>query len=1569
MKKMILSLLCLLMFTGVQAQNKYSSQIEEVKKSYNQEKLTEFYVQFTERNKLRKEEVKRYALLNNIPIRYEDDFGVLKEIQFISEEGIPIYFTTFNVDAAISTRANYLNSGGGLSLDLNGDDLISHVWDAGLARTTHQEYDGAGGANRFSIGDGTTALHFHAAHVIGTIMASGVQATAKGMAWQSNVVGYDWNNDTSEATTAAANGMLVSNHSYGYGASSIPDDWFGQYWTDARDWDQIMYNAPYFLMMVAAGNDGNDNASNGSHLDGNSSYDKLSGHATAKNNMVVANGQDANINGDGSLNSVSINTSSSEGPTDDYRIKPDITGNGTGLYSTYESSNTAYNTITGTSMASPNVTGTLLLLQEHYNDLNGGFMRAATLKGLALHTADDAGPVGPDAVYGWGLLNAKKAAETLTTAAANSGSAIVDEITLNQGQTYQITVQSNGTDPLMASISWTDPAGALNGGTNSSTPALVNDLDIRLSNGSTFTPWRLTSITTNGTGDNVVDPYERIDVNGASGTYTLTVTHKGTLSSGSQNYSLIVTGVVVASTPVISFASTSGNTNENTDCNFTDIDVTLNIGQAPSGDALVTFSVNGASTATSLLDFDILTPTVTFLDGLTTAQTMTIRVYHDGFVEVDETAIIDFIVTGGDATAGTNADTFTLTINDDDLAPVSSFTVDLVNEDFELVPTGWLNADRDGDTFAWLIGTVGAAHLSTNQLFSRSWDSTNGVLTPDNYIITSQITIPASLTSLNLSYQVSPSTLTGSWYEEYYTVYWTTDISTYAAIDGSAQVKPGAIITQAVVNENIDMSAYIGQTGYLVFRHHNCTDEEYIAIDNLLLQGISEVNVQTAVNTGVTNDTQSLASAGTIYTSDSATGNVMLDITNNQADDYGCVDISVSRAGTGAQSYMGSVAPNLAMDKTFEISSTLTSAGTGSTTMLFYFTEAEIAGWEAVTGEVRANLIVGREVGGVLTEVSNVSIGAFGVNVTLAGNFSDVNGTYYFGAAGVLSLPDCTGVTTTWSGASWSDGVPDNTKAVIINGAWATGIQGNLDVCTLQVSSLGLLLIDAGDYVKVEGNITVDSGGTLNIQHEGSLVQVDDNATVIKNGNIVVLKTTPVATGNSFSILGSPMSATTRNGAYVDNNVVMNHDTSLFNLDATVTAVNLGADHFADAQGDNWLFMTGAAAINPSEGYLVGPTTASVGSGSYDLTYNEGTLNNGVYQVLPIWNGSRDESPNILSNPYASAIDAVAFLNDNFILASNVYFWEHLTAPEASYPGYRFENWDMGDISIMNVTGIGTAAPNDVTMTPPSQYIPSGQGFAVKIKVDPAGVPFQFQNSQRVTGPNTGYRTQDSSLEKLYIYLKNETYNLRSSMAVAFTNQATNSYDAGYETKRLATPISIYSVIDEHEIVIQARNVFNTDQVIPLGFRTMVEEVQTYTISLGSIEGDNLSNATVYLEDVLLGTVTNLSEGSYTFTSNESNQKDRFVIVFTEEQLGNNDSSLEAISLYPNPTQNILNIVSPLSTITNVEVYDVQGRVIASKTIANKSNYQLDMTTYSTAMYFVNVTTNDGSITKRVVRK
>lgn len=476
----------------------------------------------------------------------------LAVLQGLTEDGKPLYYRTFNVDAARSTRTNHLHQGGGLGLDLDGSDMIAYVWDGGAIRTTHVEF-----GTRASIGDNAAGYNGlgsdHATHVTGTMIAAGVDADARGMAPNATAIAFDWFFDTSEVATAASNGMLVSNHSYGFmvrdpntGAPLLPPSYFGGYMPESRSWDEILHSSPFYLMVVAAGNEGLDDGANTDPL--GPGFDKLTGHATSKNNLVVANARDVTTNDAGGIiGAVQITPSSSEGPTDDLRIKPDISGNGFEVKSTLHlgangNSNNKYgqNGWTGTSMASPNVAGSLLLLQQLHQSRNDRFMKSATLKGLALHTADDAGNAGPDAIFGWGLLNVRGAAQAIV---GHGTSSHISEETLTEAGGFTKKFKASGN--VRVSISWTDPPGTANNvnTVNSSTPVLVNDLDLRLKNATTeSTPWRLTGVSSNGRGDNRVDPFERIDVSSNALTdYEITVSHKQNLEGGSQGFSLIIT--------------------------------------------------------------------------------------------------------------------------------------------------------------------------------------------------------------------------------------------------------------------------------------------------------------------------------------------------------------------------------------------------------------------------------------------------------------------------------------------------------------------------------------------------------------------------------------------------------------------------------------------------------------------------------------------------------------------------------------------------------------------------------------------------------------------------------------------------------------------------------------------------------------------------------------------------------------------------------------------------------------------------------------------------------------------
>ncbi len=500
----------------------------------------------------------------------------------LDDTGQPLYLSTYsNAQASATTKTNTLYAGGSLGLSLNGNSSFMSgklgVWDGGQVLDTHVELTG-----RVTQQDSPSSTSEHSTHVAGTMIASGVSAIAKGMAFGANLKAWDYNSDNSEMS-AAASGLLVSNHSYGYLAGWNYDDtksawrwmgntsistWedykFGFYDSYTQAWDKIAYNAPYYLIVKSAGNNrgetgpsagtvyylGNTTDTSTVARSKNDGYDVISTTGTAKNILTV--GAINPIDHVPFQNSeISIADFSSWGPTDDGRIKPDIVGVGVNIYSTSNASSTSYTIMSGTSMATPQVAGSLLLLQELYAKQNSGqFMRSATLKGLALHTADDAGNAGPDYIYGWGLLNMEKAAKVILNKDATYA---LTERTLSQGGTYTEKVVASGKEPLHITICWTDPEASITSvsvaNLNNRTPKLVNDLDIRVSDGtSNYLPFILdpskpSALAT--TGDNIRDNVEQILItNPIPGrTYTVTVSHKGTLTNTSQNYALIMSGV------------------------------------------------------------------------------------------------------------------------------------------------------------------------------------------------------------------------------------------------------------------------------------------------------------------------------------------------------------------------------------------------------------------------------------------------------------------------------------------------------------------------------------------------------------------------------------------------------------------------------------------------------------------------------------------------------------------------------------------------------------------------------------------------------------------------------------------------------------------------------------------------------------------------------------------------------------------------------------------------------------------------------------------------------------------
>ena|SRR5690606_21787990 len=487
---------------------------------------------------------------------YNEEKGYAYQLRRITDNDELIYQRTYNnvaTGSSITTvRANYMHE-----IGVEGQGMNIGIWEGSIPMQSHFSFGG-----RITIKDGgsqsSNVNHLsHATHVAGTLAANDILPNIKGFMPQAASIWANskWNQDIGYMPSQAAQGLLVSNHSYGLDASQathITPGVFGKYNSDSEDYDAIAYNAPYYTIVFAAGNDRGLNY-NPNRPDGR---DLLSQGGVSKNTVVVASA--FGIQNYSSPSSVQLSSFSSFGPTDDFRVKPDITAKGHNVTSAGINGDTSTETSSGTSMAAPAVAGSIGLWQQYYNQLNPGtWMRSSTVRALMAHTALEAGPAsGPDHMYGWGLLNVKGGAEIMEN--DGNGYSIIMEEDLNQNDSFEYEFEYTGQYPLTATLAWVDPEG--NGYDNYNfiddiTPVLVNDLDLRIVNvgtGEEYTPWRLVkNYSTSGAGiaekgDNNVDNIEKVEVGiVSSGTYKAIITHKGTSleKSGVQKFSLIISGM------------------------------------------------------------------------------------------------------------------------------------------------------------------------------------------------------------------------------------------------------------------------------------------------------------------------------------------------------------------------------------------------------------------------------------------------------------------------------------------------------------------------------------------------------------------------------------------------------------------------------------------------------------------------------------------------------------------------------------------------------------------------------------------------------------------------------------------------------------------------------------------------------------------------------------------------------------------------------------------------------------------------------------------------------------------
>ncbi len=593
-------------------------------------------------------------------------------------------------------------------------------------------------------------------------------------------------------------------------------------------------------------------------------------------------------------------------------------------------------------------------------------------------------------------------------------------------------------------------------------------------------------------------------------------------------------------------------------------------------------------------------------------------------------------------------------------------------------------------------------------------------------------------------------------------------------------------------------------------------------------------------------------------------------------------------------------------------------------------------------------------------------------NRTVSGLFEDVTGLtantpYYYRVRGVngsvtsassTPISVTTGKNNVWNGNAWTAGTPPTgTDAAVIQGNFNTGTNTGLsNVYDLVVNS-GTVTIAGGTTVTVTNQVK-NNGGTIIAENNGNLVQVNN---VANSGNATINRNSSPLFRQDYTMWSSPVSGQTLT-AFSPNTLTgrfytYNTSNDQFAAISPSTTFEVGKGYLI--RMPNGAF--GSDNITPAG--TVTSTAAAYQQGTDTMTFNgafTGVPNNGNLNVTlsTAFNGY-----NMVGNPYPSPIDVTAFLSGNStVVDGTVWIW-------------RKKNASTTGSAYVTINAAGAYAGNGQPEAEnPNAILRQGQGFIVKVKSGNASNSIAFTNAMRSSDTsNQFFRNAQATAQMgmperhgMRINLKKDS-EVISQLYAGYIAGATMGEDNGIDSRYINDNGNVLDmVIGDKEFIIQGRALpFSPQDIIPLNLR--LTSAGNYSISLNDVEGLFANGQDVFIKDNLTGSIQNLNDGNYSFTSDAGTFANRFEVIFNTTALGTNNPelSLNNIVVYQNTTG--INVTSGNLTIKDVIVYDVRGRQVYAAKGVNSTSTVLSGLHPAQQLLIVEVVTEAGKTTRKVV--
>ncbi|MGV8813730.1 MAG: immunoglobulin-like domain-containing protein [Gelidibacter sp.] len=552
----------------------------------------------------------------------------------------------------------------------------------------------------------------------------------------------------------------------------------------------------------------------------------------------------------------------------------------------------------------------------------------------------------------------------------------------------------------------------------------------------------------------------------------------------------------------------------------------------------------------------------------------------------------------------------------------------------------------------------------------------------------------------------------------------------------------------------------------------------------------------------------------------------------------------------------------------------------------------------------------------------------------------------------------------------------------------------NITVAGLDVASNTLTIAngDANDGQSLRVMDYLILNGDLRLVGESQLLQ--DTGSIVDYAGAGVLRRDQQGSSNlyNYNYWGSPVSfdgATYTIQSVLHDGGVPVQWTPGHNAIPNTSPITLSSrwlylyENYPENTYAAWNRINVTYPITVGLGYIMKGSGAAAASQNYTFV---GKPNNGVIST-PITVGNQS----LVGNPYPSAIDADAFINDNFrSIQGALYFWEHYTSNAthvlADYQGgYSTYNLTGGNPSASppEISGLGT--PSKL----PERYVPVGQGFMVVANA--SGGTVIFENKQRVfvkegatgtlnngsvfmrttTAATPAAKNRAAVIKRIRLVFKTPHGATRPLLLGFVPDQlATDGFDYGYDAINTeALPNDMSWMIGENRYVIQGIGDFDMTKKIPLGI--FLKNSGNIGIKLSALENFD-SDIDVFIYDALMDTYMKINNADYHINLKPDSYVNRFYLAFQPSQtLSTIDVLFKSLNVqYLNKTQEIY-IENPSTlAIEGVDLISILGQKVRTwkrESLQDPRVIRIPVKGVSSGNYVLKIRTSTGVFSKKII--